>query len=61
MDEEWIYEFQKRAGPRLMRALGEATKDLPPHLGERLDRLRASEAEQGCTESSTPPKIDHQP
>ena len=44
MDEDWIFEFKKKAAPKLREIFEKELDRMPPNIGECLRRLREVEA-----------------
>lgn len=42
--DDWMFHFERRAAPRLKRIFTEPLEELPQHLLQLLDKLRAAEA-----------------
>lgn len=43
MPDRWVFEFRKRAGPKLRELFDVNSEEMPPEIVERLERLRQLE------------------
>jgi hypothetical protein len=44
MDDDWIFEFKKKAAPKLQEIFEKELDGMPPNISECLRRLREVEA-----------------